>query len=168
MNKEDMQSGWGWSTFSGSELRIWQTDITGKHTNEAMFDPYSFLHAFSGSLQFVLIPPFWLVEFNNLYLLLNFMLHLGFEVAENTPLVIRMCRHIDTEYVGDSVLNTIGDLVSFLIGYTVSYATWKVSSPSYVFIFPTASFLIFLSFYIWSGKYVQIYTPFKAIKSLFA
>lgn len=104
---------------------MWQSDVAGKNTSEALFDPYSFAHGFAGCLQFYLIPPpgVWGLEYA---FALNLFLHALFEVVENTPVVIRICRTttIDKEYRGDTVVNSSGDLVSFMFSYIATFALW--------------------------------------------
>jgi hypothetical protein len=140
-------SEWGCQSLSGGKFRTWQRDIDGARTSEALFDPYSFAHAFVGSLQFFLIPPPgtlpWLYAF-----LINLYLHVAFEFVENTPFVIRVCRAttVDKEYRGDTVVNSLGDILSFAAAYFATLVLWTLA-PWATFLIPMACLVIFLSFY---------------------
>jgi hypothetical protein len=67
-----------------------------------------------GGCQFLLVPPPGVWAWEHAFLL-NLGLHAAFEVVENTPPVIRWCRSatVDKDYKGDTVVNSLGDLVTF-------------------------------------------------------
>ena len=141
---------WGWNSFAGKYFRIWQSDMDGNNTSEALFDPYTFAHAFMASLQFFLIPP---VQYHNsLWIhpfVLNFILHLLFEFFENTPIVIVWCRRItpDKKYIGDSVLNTIGDMITFTVFYGLTWVLWETINL-WSLVLPAYTFSILVGFYL--------------------
>ena len=140
---------WGWQTIYGEEFYFWTPDLAGSRVNMSLFDPYSFAHCAGGALQFILLP--FIVTLGDFEMFgLNLLLHFLFEILENTPCVIRFCRvaTIDKMYTGDSVLNSIGDLLSFSITYYVCYLTdavWETYAPIIVLFI---SLLTFLMLYI--------------------
>ena len=136
--------GCGYATFAGRSLRVWQSDMNGTCTSQALFDPYSFAHAFAASLQFLLLPPPWLFDWKYGFAF-NLGLHAAFELSENTPCVIRLCRAItpDTQYSGDSVVNSFGDLLTFALVYLLTWAFWNAAA-FWAFSVPVATLGIFI------------------------
>ena len=140
---------WGWSSFYGEKFRLWQYDMEGDNTSEALFDPYTFAHATGAGLQFLFIPPFWLFEPRLGFLILNFAFHLIFEMFENTTCAIKLCRTLstDTRYKGDTILNSIGDLITFVVFYTFTWIIWMYFKL-YCILVPSISSFVFCCFYL--------------------
>ncbi len=99
---------------------IWISESAGSHTSQHFFDPYSFSHVQHGLFFYFL-----------LYLLrvpggcrLGIVLFLEglWEAAENTPMVIDRYRTatVALNYYGDSIANSLGDLLSCLFGFTLA------------------------------------------------
>lgn len=114
-------------------FRYWDGSLL--RSSYAMFDPYSLVHAGAGSLQCLLLPPIKWVAAPQLALVCfaaNFALHLGFEVIENSPAAVRAirARSARSRYAGDTVVNTIGDLLSFCAGYLLTRVAWDASRRS--------------------------------------
>lgn len=140
---------WGWSTFAGERVRLWQSDVDGAHTSEAMFDPYSFAHACAASVQaLTILPPWTGVAWQHAFLL-NLGLHALFELFENTPPVVYYCRRVtvDTQYKGDSVLNSLGDLFTFAVFYALTWVLWARAGLRAAAVPPVASSIVFLILY---------------------
>lgn len=104
-----------------------------------LFDPYSFVHAACGCLQFLCVPPPWLVRDSAFRFFANLGIHVTFELLENTPWCIDKCRKhtFDHSYRGDTVVNSIGDLFSFTIGYMYTSGIWYVfDAPLWILAVP--------------------------------
>ena len=109
-------------TVTRSMPRLWSQSAV-KDTSRTLFDPWSFGHAFVGVAQFcitarLLSPPF------GVGLLCNTAIHCVWEVVENAPAAVRLravCNRIETGYAGDAIINSIGDVVCFVIGYSASW-----------------------------------------------
>lgn len=106
-------------------LSPWSWDIWSPHNSQHLLDPYSFTHMQHGLLAFAVL---WFVfrgQRPALALLLALTVEAAWEVFENTNFVINSYREstIALNYYGDSVLNSIADVIAFALGYSAA-ATW--------------------------------------------
>lgn len=98
------------------ELRLWISDVWSEHNSQHLFDPYSFSHLLHGVIFF------WLLALcglrRELALVIGSLLEGIWEVLENSPLIIDRYRAVTMAqgYVGDSIVNSMGDLLSCLAG----------------------------------------------------
>ena len=111
----------------------WVGDIWSSHNSQHLLDPYSFSH-FQHGLAFYLL--FWLLARGVVGVrgrgVLAVLLEAGWEVLENSPLVIERYRTgtISVGYVGDSIANSFGDLLSCGSGYLVAAALPALASAA--------------------------------------
>ncbi|MEP6787426.1 MAG: DUF2585 family protein [Acidobacteriota bacterium] len=101
----------------------WAWDIWSMHNSQHLIDPYSFTHILHGVLEFWLlgllfrnVPVVW-------RLLMAVMIEGSWEVAENSTYVINRYREatISLDYFGDSIINSISDIVCCATGFTIAY-----------------------------------------------
>lgn len=99
---------------------LWAGDIWSRHTSQHLLDPYSFSHYQHGLVFYLFL--WWLLRGRvggwgrgGLAILLE----AGWEILENSPLVIERYRAgtISADYTGDAILNSLGDLVCCGAGY---------------------------------------------------
>ena len=117
-------------------------------TSVALFDPWSFVHVAMGTIQFFLFPPPWLnlaIPFGQL-LALNVAIHAVFEIIERLPCAIKCLRALEPEYVGDTVLNSTGDVLCASVGYSLAFALWRVNEWI-VYALPIVFLAIHILFY---------------------
>lgn len=105
-------------------LKLWDGDIWSGHNSQHLFDPYSFTHVLHGVLFFWIlgwIVPRWSFSWR---LTTALVAEAFWEVLENSPFIIQRYREatIGQGYVGDSVANSLTDLVCCLAG--VLMARW--------------------------------------------
>jgi hypothetical protein len=108
-------------TFLGPDGRfvLWEGDIWSSANSQRFADPYSFSHLAHGILFF---GAFWLavrrVPIGG-RLLLAVLLEAGWELLENSPLIIDRYRAatIALGYEGDSVLNSLSDILMMSAGF---------------------------------------------------
>ncbi len=104
---------------------LWAGDIWSEHTSQHLLDPYSFSHYQHGLVFYAFL--WWLLR-GRVGLWgrggLAILLEAGWEVLENSPLVIERYRAgtISADYSGDSILNSLGDLLCCGAGYVT--AAW--------------------------------------------
>ncbi len=107
-------------------------ESSSKYTSQSLFDPYSFTHISHGILLF------YILYFINGYKKYNSMIYIAllfeilWEIIENTPMIINKYRKVNKnsrDYPGDSIINSIGDIISMCIGF---YLSWY--NPNYGFI----------------------------------
>lgn len=107
---------------SCGQLYLWSGDTQGPHNSQAPFDPYSFTHVLHGILYFGLLawgiprlPPAWRLR-------LALSIEALWEVLENSAFVIQRYRAetIALGYQGDTIANSLGDILSCAMGFTLA------------------------------------------------
>ena len=107
---------------SGGGLSPWSWDIWTQHNSQHLLDPYSFTHMQHGVLAYALL--WWVLRtrWPEARFVTAILIEAGWEVTENTNFVIDSYREstIALNYYGDSVLNSVADIVAFSLGYTAA------------------------------------------------
>jgi Protein of unknown function (DUF2585) len=110
-----------WTSASG-RLRGWVGDVWSSETSQQFLDPYSFTHVLHGFVLCWLAAwafPRWPLVWR---LVLGVALESLWEIFENTQLVIDRYRQATAAigYEGDTILNSLGDILSCAIGFGVA------------------------------------------------
>jgi hypothetical protein len=97
----------------------WESNIWSGENSQRVADPYSFSHLVHGMLFYGFL---WLVARRvpvRYRLLVALGLEAGWELLENSPLIINRYREatIALGYAGDSVLNSLSDIVMMTLGF---------------------------------------------------
>lgn len=97
----------------------WDGDIWSPGTSQRFADPYSFSHVGHGLIFFGLL---WAVARKRPVgerLFAAVVLEAGWEILENSPIIINRYREstIAQGYTGDSVLNSMSDLLMMALGF---------------------------------------------------
>jgi hypothetical protein len=97
----------------------WETDIWSSAMSQRFADPYSFSHILHGVLFYAAL---WLTARSaplSMRALGALLLEGAWEVLENSPIIINRYREVTISlgYEGDSVLNSMGDVVMMAIGF---------------------------------------------------
>jgi hypothetical protein len=105
-------------------VKLWEGDPNGPGTSQHLTDWYTFLHLLHGFLFYFLL---WLIGRRwpaGLRFLLAVLLEVGWEVLENSDLIIMRYRAntISLNYYGDSIVNSVSDTLTAVIGYAL--AAW--------------------------------------------
>ena len=106
----------------GGRPGLWSGDIWSSHNSQFLFDPYTFTHITHG----ILLYAFLTLTFKTLpvsnRLLLAVGLESAWEVLENTTMVIERYRAetISLNYYGDSVMNSMGDILACMTGFVLA------------------------------------------------
>lgn len=98
---------------------FWESNIWSSENSQRFADPYSFSHIIHGIAFYGL---FWLVARKlpiRHRLLLAMAVEAGWEMLENSPLIINRYREttIALGYAGDSVLNSLSDILMMTLGF---------------------------------------------------
>lgn len=113
-----------------SPVYLWTPDAWSSHTSQHLFDPYAFTHLLHGFLFL------WganllfrgRIAFSWLLLVCVFGESI-WEVIENSPSIIERYRTntASLDYFGDSIANSVGDVVACVIGFITAYKLriWK-------------------------------------------
>jgi hypothetical protein len=100
--------------FSPVSIAVWSP-----HNSQHLFDPYSLSHVLHGILFF---GGFWMMRrwlSLNVRAALATGIEIGWELLENSPIIINRYRAatISLGYSGDSIVNSLGDVASFVLGF---------------------------------------------------
>ena len=115
-------------------VALWSGDIWSSQNSQQAADPYSFTHVTHGILLFWglyalrdRLPLRALAGLPGLSslsgrLVVATAIEVGWEVVENTPFIINRYREatISLDYLGDSVLNSTGDVLCCLVGFALA------------------------------------------------
>ena len=102
------------------DVRPWSGDVWSRHNSQHLVDPYTITHALHGIAMY---GGLWLVLGKVARPLARLAVGTGVEMAweivENTDAMIERYRAttISLDYYGDSVVNSIGDVIAFVLGY---------------------------------------------------
>lgn len=106
-------------------IKVWHGLVVSSENSQHIFDWYSFTHVLHGLGWYLLI---WLIDRKKKLsfttkLLLAVGLEAGWEILENSNMVINRYRTatISLDYFGDSIINSIGDVVSMIIGFFFAF-----------------------------------------------
>jgi len=109
---------------SCGEAFLWSGDVWTQHNSQHFIDPYGFTHVshgliFAAAFLFVPVIRKWSFAWR---LFLGLLVEVSWEVVENTPMVINRYREstMSLGYTGDSVANSLGDIVCFAIGFVIA------------------------------------------------
>jgi Protein of unknown function (DUF2585) len=110
---------WGISGQPG----VWSGDVNSSHNSQFMTDPYSFSHVTHGMLLYALL---WLLARNvpvRVRALMVLMVESSWEIFENTDMIIHRYRAatISLHYYGDSVMNSMCDILACMVGFGIAY-----------------------------------------------
>jgi hypothetical protein len=121
-------------------VRFW-----GPPDSQHLFDAYTFTHMLHAPFFYLLI---WLVDRGRLSIAKRLVLcvcfEAGWEIFENTPFIIN--RYQDggaAAYTGDSIVNSIGDLLAMLAGFGLT-AVLPVWATAALFVATEAILYIFI------------------------
>src|SRR5687768_11604814 len=101
----------------------WSWTVNSRHNSQHIIDPYSFTHILHGILEFWLIG----LVFTKMPLAWRFVLAIfiesSWEVVENTNYIINRYREatISLDYYGDSIANSLFDIVCCGVGFAIAY-----------------------------------------------
>lgn len=101
----------------------WEGSIWSSENSQRVADAYSFSHIAHGILFFAGL---WLVAGRvplKVRFLIAVALEAGWEVLENSPLIINRYREatVALGYVGDSVLNSVSDVLMMSLGFLLAW-----------------------------------------------
>jgi len=109
---------------------VWAGDIWSAHNSQHVFDPYSFTHVLHGMIFYGALTWLWPRLPLAWRLTSTVFLEALWEILENSQFIIRRYREatIGLGYEGDSIVNSIADIVCCGIGFMLArYLGWRRS-----------------------------------------
>jgi hypothetical protein len=101
---------------------FWSGDIWSEHNSQFVADPYSFTHVSHGILFYALVTLAFRKWPVRARLMLAVALEAAWEVLENSDFIINRYRAetISLNYYGDSVVNSMADIVACIVGFSLA------------------------------------------------
>ena len=105
------------------DLRVFTSDAwNSPHTSQHLLDPYTFTHVLHGVLFFWLTTLIFKHSRDAWRFFVAVLVESGWEMFENSTYIIEKYRAntISLDYFGDSVLNSVGDVLACGIGFWIA------------------------------------------------
>jgi hypothetical protein len=101
----------------------WSADIHSADNSQHLFDPYTFTHVIHGFLFVALVHLLWPRLTETWKFVGALSAEMLWEVIENTNVVIERYRSetISLGYVGDTILNSFGDILACAVGIILAW-----------------------------------------------
>lgn len=111
-------------------IKLWEGEVLSAGNSQHLSDWYTFSHIIHGLLFYGLAWAIFRKQSVGVRFLMAVGLEAGWEVLENTPMVINHYRQqaLAQGYTGDSILNSVSDNVSMMLGFLVAWRlpVWAV------------------------------------------
>ncbi|MEK7499094.1 MAG: DUF2585 family protein [Patescibacteria group bacterium] len=104
-------------------VKFWEGEIFSIGNSQHIADWYTFSHIIHGFLFYALARFLFPKRSTALWLVLAVLAEVSWEIFENTPMVINHYRQqaLAVGYTGDSVLNSVCDVLWMMFGFAIAY-----------------------------------------------
>lgn len=104
------------------QLTPWSWDIWSSHNSQHLIDPYFFTHVLHGVIFFWCLRPLASRLSPTTRFRIALLIEAGWEILENSPVIIDRYRAatISLDYFGDSIANSVFDLIACGLGYLIA------------------------------------------------
>lgn len=111
--------------YAGGYIELWHGTVLSDGNSQHVSDWYSLSHVIHGILFYAFLAYFFPRIPVGIRLLLAIGIEMGWEIFENSDFIINRYREqaLAQGYFGDSIVNSVGDVISVVIGF---FLTWKL------------------------------------------
>lgn len=104
---------------------LWVGDVRSAENSQQLTDWYSFSHIIHGFVFYALLKFLMPETPPMLRLIAATGIEVGWEIIENTPMVIKHYREqaLAAGYAGDTILNSVSDTCAMIVGFTLA---WRI------------------------------------------
>ena len=108
--------------YRGGPVRVWVSEVNSDQNSQQVFDPYSFTHVIHGALFYGLTRAVMGPARVGVRTVVAIAIESAWEAYENTDSVINRYRAatIAIGYYGDSVTNSVADVLACLLGFALA------------------------------------------------
>lgn len=147
-----------------SGFGIWTSDAWSDRTSQDFADPYSFSHVLHGVIFYWALQHLAKNRSMPQRFILAMLIEVAWEILENSPIIISRYRNATAAlgYSGDSILNSVGDIFSCLIGFWMAMR-WPVKVVVALVIFEELALLIAIRDNL-TLNVIMLIHPIQAIK----
>lgn len=146
-------------------IKVWHGIVLSSENSQHISDWYTFSHIIHGVAFYWILWSFGRRLAIGLRLVLAIMLEASWEIFENTDFIINRYREatISLDYYGDSIINSVGDVLAALVGFVLAYRM-----PVWVILALVITMEIAVGYYIRDNlalNIIMLIYPFEAIKT---
>ena len=143
----------------------WNGEVNTANDSQHLADWYTFSHIIHGFVFFWLIRVIFRKKLPvEMALLIALGIEIGWEILENSPIIINRYRETAaTMYFGDSIFNSVADVLWMMLGFLFAY-----KFPTWLSVAIVVFFELFVLYFIKDNlvlNIIMLLHPFDAIKS---
>ena len=134
-------------------VKLWEGVVASSGTSQHIADWYTFSHVIHGVVFFAVLSLLFPRASLGKWFLIAIALEIGWEILENTPMVIEHYRQqaLALGYVGDSILNSLSDTFAMALGFVAA-----MRLPVWLVVLFAAAFEMFTLYVIRDGLILNI------------
>jgi hypothetical protein len=118
-------------------VKLWEGVVLSSGNSQHLTDWYTFSHIIHGFLFYFLLGVISPKLSKSRRLLIAIGIEVGWEILENTPMVIQHYREqaLAQGYMGDSIINSVSDTLAMIVGFFMAkkWPVWSVVSLGIIF-----------------------------------
>ena len=121
-------------------VKLWHGVVFSSENSQHLSDWYSFTHVIHGVVLYALLWLFARRVPTGTRFVLAVLIEAAWEVLENTPFIIERYRAvtISLDYYGDSVVNSVADVVAMMLGFEIARRAPLWASVAFVLVVEAA------------------------------